>query len=411
MRIATPNMQNRKLFVSFKVAERCNLVCDYCYFFFRGDESHRDRPGIIKQDTLDATARFLGEGARELGIPTIDVAIHGGEPLLVGKKRFRTICESLRKGVGQNAKLNLGVQTNAVLLDREWIDLFAELDVGLGISIDGPKHINDKSRVDRAGRGSYDKIIRALGLLEEAKRDGKIPGIAALIVVRPETSAREVYHHVVHELNIKTVDFMLPKGTWDDTSPDILRATERYALELLNCWLEDDDPSVKIRSLKFILAPFLTDLAIDIKSGYLADLTDTITIRSDGDVSPDDTIPSLGREFSFSGYNVKTSSLAQFYEAPFWTDIRETITKPPEKCARCKWLGYCGGGELVTRFSSKNRFNNPTIYCDLYKTLYARVRDYALQYIDEDTIDGRILRSRNLMFNGKQIVEEAGTCA
>jgi uncharacterized protein len=400
VRIVTPAMSDRKLFVSFKIAEICNLVCPYCYFFFQGDESHREHPTIISADTVKHTGQFLAQGVRDLGISTVEIALHGGEPLLVGKKRFAQFSAILSDTIRPHAKLKLSVQTNGVLLDKEWIELCAANKVGLGISIDGPKHVNDDARFDRRGRGSYDKIVRAIALTKEAQKAGIIPGIGALVVIRPNTSAREIYQHIVHDLDLKNLDFLLPKGNWDNYSPELTSFLEQYSLELLNCWLEDDDPSINIRSLKFIFAPFLTDVGLGCRTNYLADLTEAITIRSNGDVSPDDTLPSLGAAYCNTGHNVQTSSLKAFYNEPMWEDIRRTITHPPDKCAKCDWLGHCGGGEIVTRFSTENKFNNPTIYCKRNQLLYERVREHLLQFVDADVIADRINRSRHLMFGG-----------
>ena len=396
MRLMTTRMENRKLFVSFKMSEVCNLDCPYCYFFFNGDESHKDNPARMPVRIAELTGKFLAEGARELGIPVVSIALHGGEPLMVGKKRFREICDALIRTISPHASLQLGVQTNGILLDEEWIRLFSELNISVGISIDGPKHINDAVRFDKLKRGSYDRIVQGIKLLQKSHKEGLIGEPGALAVILPGTSAKEIYNHIVHDLGLWKFDFMLPKDSWENYSQDMSSFVEKFSLELMNCWLEDDNPNINVRSMKNMFAPFLTDFGVDTRINYIVDLTETITIRSNGDVSPDDSLPSISKEYRHTGCNVATSTLKEFYAHPLWEDLRHTISKPPEACAKCEWLGFCGGGELITRYSKSRKFDNPTIYCNRNKILYSRVREYISDYLDSKEIDDRIHRSNEL---------------
>jgi uncharacterized protein len=323
--------------------------------------------------------------------------------MLVGKARFAKFCEILERTVKPHAKLAIVLQTNGVLLDEEWLRICSRFGVRVGISLDGPKHINDRSRVDRKGRSSYDKTVRGLRIAQKAAAEGLIAPPGALIVIRPNTSVREIYQHVVYDLGLRRLDFMLPKDNWDSHSPEFTRFIEQYSLELLNCWLEDDDPTINIRSIKQMFAPFLTDAALDVRTTYLADLTETICIRSNGDVCPDDTLPAVSSEYCTTGFNVRSCTLAEFYQAPFWSDIRQTVTRPPQECAQCEWMGVCGGGEIVTRFSKARKFDNPTIYCTRNKLLYERIREYILKHIDAAVIAERLERSRSLMFGRSEV--------
>jgi uncharacterized protein len=399
MRLMTTRMESRKLFVSFKMSEVCNLDCPYCYFFFNGDESHKNNPASMSVATAERAGQFLAEGARELEIPTVSIALHGGEPLMVGKKRFREIAETLIRTVTPCASLQMGVQTNGVLLDEEWIKLFSELNISVGISIDGPKHVNDSVRFDKKKRGSYDRIVKAITLLKKSHKEGLIGEPGALAVILPGTSAKEIYNHIVHDLGLWKFDFMLPKDSWENYSPEMTHFIESFSLELLECWLEDDNPQINVRTMKNFFAPFLTDFGVDMRINYIVDLIETITIRSNGDVSPDDSLPSISEEYRHTGCNVATSTLKEFYSNPLWTDLRRTVSTPPETCAKCEWLGYCGGGELITRYSKSRKFNNPTIYCSRNKALYSRVRQYLSNYMDLKEVDERTRRSNELALN------------
>jgi uncharacterized protein len=59
------------------------------------------------------------------------------------------------------------MQTNGTLLDDEWCEFLAEHDYLVGLSLDGPRELNDAYRVNKSGRGSFDHVMRGLRLLQK----------------------------------------------------------------------------------------------------------------------------------------------------------------------------------------------------------------------------------------------------
>ena len=74
-----------------KIASRCNLDCDYCYEYNMGDDSWRKEPSVISEDTLNIAVSRINEHAKANALKNINISLHGGEPLLVGYKRFEKI--------------------------------------------------------------------------------------------------------------------------------------------------------------------------------------------------------------------------------------------------------------------------------------------------------------------------------
>ena len=52
----------------YKIVERCNINCTYCYFFYGGDESYKEHPPYASFDVTQAFADFLRQGCIDLGI-------------------------------------------------------------------------------------------------------------------------------------------------------------------------------------------------------------------------------------------------------------------------------------------------------------------------------------------------------
>ena len=109
-------------------------------------------------DALTRITKYCSEQK----ITEILLTLHGGEPLLVKRKWYSAFFSLIEKHRTDNLKIELALQTNATLLSDAWIDFLIENNVGFGISVDGPKEVNDEFRVDHRGRGSYVAVERAI---------------------------------------------------------------------------------------------------------------------------------------------------------------------------------------------------------------------------------------------------------
>ena len=67
-----------------KVHSRCDLACDHCYVYESADQSWRGRPIGMPDEAISRTAGRIAEHAAQHGLSTVQVVLHGGEPLLAG---------------------------------------------------------------------------------------------------------------------------------------------------------------------------------------------------------------------------------------------------------------------------------------------------------------------------------------
>jgi uncharacterized protein len=151
--------------VILKVHSRCDLACDHCYVFEAADQSWRSRPRAIADQVISRTAERIVEHARERGLDEVQVILHGGEPLLAGRDRLRRVATEFQSALCGFCRLDLRIHTNGVLLDEKFCELFVELGIKVGVSIDGDRAANDRHRRYADGRSSYDKVVHAIGLL------------------------------------------------------------------------------------------------------------------------------------------------------------------------------------------------------------------------------------------------------
>ena len=90
--------------------------------------------------------------------PKIGVVFFGGEPLLANIDWYEAALSLLHSA---DKEFQLGIQTNGVRINKDWIALFKRHDISVSISLDGPPAINEIYR-----QGSH-KVLDAIALLKE----------------------------------------------------------------------------------------------------------------------------------------------------------------------------------------------------------------------------------------------------
>ena len=93
-----------------KVHSRCNLSCTYCYVYEMADQGWPSLPRRMDTAIAGMIADRIDEHVRAHDLPSVDVILHGGEPLLAGTGWLTELAGTLRAQVP--AQVNLGVQTN-----------------------------------------------------------------------------------------------------------------------------------------------------------------------------------------------------------------------------------------------------------------------------------------------------------
>ncbi len=365
--------------VILKVIERCNINCSYCYFFNGIDTSFRKHPARISLDIINNLANYLKEAAQAHGIQLLRFDFHGGEPLLLKPAYLAAICDILKESLSSVTKVEFTLQTNAMLINNDWIELFNRYKINIGISIDGPAEYHDKYRVDHKGRGTYAQVEAGINLLKSYAKKSQINfGIGALSVINPEFSGRKIYRHLVDNLKFTSFDFLLPDNTWSSVKHDVFKATDysRFLIELFDEWTKDNNPQIYVRILDTLLSKFLNKrLHFHDFGGWIDDFL-LITVDSNGGIGPDDTYRSADPNFMQLGLTVKNSSFNDFLNHPTINMLIKSAKAAPTICQECSWVSTCNGGSLLHRYSAEKDFANPSVYCNGLKVIFEYVNHF-----------------------------------
>jgi uncharacterized protein len=369
-----------------KVASRCNLNCTYCYVYNMGDESYRSQPHRMARQTVSALLSRVATYCREQKLNEVTFIFHGGEPLLAGREFFRHFVAEASAVLGHDIVPAFALETNGTLITTEWLELFQELGIYFGISLDGPPAINDANRVDHRGRGSYAKVRRALdAVLADQRFEQLFGGVLAVINLAADPIG--LYRHL-QEIGLKRCDFLLPDGTYDHPPPQWRSdgpgtPYADWLIRIFDQWFDNEDTSLSIRifeeiiGLLFCAAPG-TDALGGGRNGLLV-------IETDGGIEPVDVLKICGSAFTKLRLNVHRNEIRDACAVELVHVYQNGAAGLCDTCLACPVVAICGGGYLPHRYSSVNGFANPSVYCRDLMKLITHIRDRVLTTIPAAT--------------------------
>jgi uncharacterized protein len=296
---------------------------------------------------------------------------HGGEPLLWGVKNYREVFAFMRNEFGDIDFQN-SIQTNLVLLDDAFIDLFLEYNVRVGFSLDGVKDIHDVQRVDSRNEGTFDRIMERyhhcverglkVGCIVVATRKhlGRIPELYRFMCdngisfkLNPIFSAGEA------------------KNNFDDyglTNDEFARMSN----ELFDLWFYDDEHKTINSNFTEIASNIITRRPSGCMFGKNCQ-ENFLAVSPNGDVFP------CGR---FCDKSLSDYSYGNLHEEGLDTILPKIKLSgaynrfryiEESSCRRCRYFDICHGGCLHDGFIGNEDFKTKTVFCGAYKKIFAHV--------------------------------------
>jgi uncharacterized protein len=366
-----------------KVHGRCDLACDHCYVFEHADQSFRTKPRALPAATADIAARRISEHAAARAISQVTVILHGGEPLLLGRARMRSLLDLLVARIAPVTRLDLRVHSNGVLLDEQWCDLFSRYGVMVGISLDGDKAANDRHRRFADGRSSYEAVLHALTLLRGPDYRHLYAGILCTIDLRNDPVT--VYRALADQ-EPAALDFLLPHATWEQ--PPYRPAGQRapyadWLMRVYRCW-DDDGRTVPVRIFRSLVSALAGGPSFTESLG--TDPADLLVIDTDGAWEQPDSMKTAFDGAPATGMSVFAHGVDEVAAHPAVAARQSGVEALCAVCQACPVVQTCGGGLYAHRFRRaantvgrtagghhSGEFDNPSVYCADLKSLIDRV--------------------------------------
>ena len=345
----------------------CNINCTYCFFLSK-EALYPNEKTRMSDKTLEEYIRQLLESHQT---PEVTIAWQGGEPTLMRLEFFKKAVEIANKYKRPGQTLLHTFQTNGILLDDEWGKFFKENELLVGLSVDGPREIHDKYRLDRGAKGTFDRVMKGWEVLRRHNVDFNI---LCTVHAANQTKGREVYRFfrdelaaqfiqfipIVERATTKTID-LANEGWSEKAGRNRLLYTQNGTLvtdrsvggkeygqlmiDVFEEWVRNDVASVFVQLFDVTLEAYFGRhlLCIHAPTCGLAPV-----LEYNGDLYSCDHYV----EPKYKLGNIHEKHMLEMVASPeqrkFGADKRDSLTA---QCKRCDVLSLCNGGCPKDRFS------------------------------------------------------------
>ena len=369
---------------------KCNLNCDYCFYLeklalFPKQDDYRMSDKVLRA--------YITKYITSKPTPEVEFVWQGGEPTLLGLNFFKKIIEFQKPFIKQKKIIN-SLQTNGTLLNDEWCQFLKKNKFLVGISLDGPEEIHDRYRHDRGGRGTFDKVMRGLNLLQ---KHGVEYNVMASVAKETAYKPLEVYRFFknqgvefiqftpvierVADPERKQFGLKLAGPSSLDKEEKNLKVTEwsvepekygDFLIAIFDEWVRNDVGRTNVMNFEWALHAW-----IGIPSPvctHAQQCGESVIVEHNGDVYACDhsMYPEykLGNIVKDDPMNMIKLSIASGFGA-----CKETSL--PRWCKECEVLKACWGGCPKHRFAM-TYYNEPGLHylCEGYKKFFLYIRKY-----------------------------------
>lgn len=311
----------------------CNLDCSYCYYLKKKD-LYPDSNNFVMTDSVLET--FIRTYIESQTGPSVLFIWHGGEPLLRGVTFYEKVLQLQSKYKG-NKTIDNCIQTNGVLLSKEWCLFFKQHNFLVGISVDGPKHCHDKYRKDKKGNSSFEDVLRGIYLLKQHRVDFNIMAVVNSYNVDYPLE----FYNFFKQIDCHYIQFSPVVETQNGVlNPMSVSPTKwgDFLISIFSEWVKADVGNFFIQYFDSTLANWMGVSSgictLDKYCGHAGN------VEFNGDVFSCDHFTDEAHKLG----NIKNKSLFEIMysdkQKQFGRDKQETL---PLKCKACKYLFACNG--------------------------------------------------------------------
>ena len=291
------------------------------------------------------------------------IVLHGGEPLLLGFRELALLLRGIRNQLPPG-RYPISLQTNGALLSGRLLDLFAETQTSVSVSIDGPAEANDLARLDHRGKSTFATTLSGIELLAKHP-ESRFLFAGTLTVAQPAIDPDLIYEFL-KDLGTPSMDFLLQDGNHDclPTGKESFESTEygTWLSRLFDLYLADPSP-VPIRIFDDTIKLCIGGASQ--KEGRGRNRHGILIIETDGEIRKNDTLRASfeGADRFSARWNVTDTSLAAVLSSQEYLSYTNMQLPVSRQCMDCNLLDVCGGGMPLYRWSADRGYDNPSVYC------------------------------------------------
>lgn len=299
---------------------------------------------------------------------TLSVVWHSGEPLVLPVGWYEEAFERIEALNTRGTRILHSVQTNGVLMDDRWIDLFRRHHVGVGLSLDGPARIHDAHRTTRSGGGTHHRVMRAVELLNDSGLEYHV----ICVLTSAAMDAADEMHAFFRSAGIPRVGFNVEEieganPTSSLTGSEMEKAFREFLFRMLVLTKSYGTPQIRELTTARNL---ILGRGYDARNNQQTVPLQIVSVGVDGKISTfsPELLGNRSRTYSdFTFGNVATHGLDDVLVDDGFETVHREIQSGIEACrATCAYFMTCGGGAPANKIFEKGRFDvTETMYCRL----------------------------------------------
>lgn len=307
------------------VTSNCNLNCSYC--FINNQINKNKKKDMMSTDVgLVAIKKFVNY-LNSNGL-TGKIVFYGGEPLI----NWQLIKESIELANINGYPIIFSIITNGTLLDIKKIKFLKNNNVNIGISIDGPKQINDKNRIFSSKNHSvYDSVITNINRLKKQQCNfGLSITLSEEIIANQDELLSWIKDLKVPNIAYNLLHFTWSYDKWEKYYENATKFVCKSYLELKNC--SDGTIQNKINCIINENFKYFGCLALGLKQ---------VVVKPNGDMC---ICHGEFRENTSTFTNINEFDFEKIYSYKETNKWEKIIPLNIPKCLNCEALFSCGGG-------------------------------------------------------------------
>ncbi|RKX86348.1 MAG: anaerobic sulfatase maturase [Spirochaetes bacterium] len=335
----------------------CNMACTYCFYssksgLFPETKIHRMDDSVLKR----MIRQIMHQGGSNLSF-----GWQGGEPTLMGREFFEKAVNYTRIYGRAGQTVANGLQTNGILIDKNWAEFLYEYKFLVGLSLDGPKHIHDRYRLLKGGKPSWGKVVRARDILLNRGVDVNALSVVTDYSVRyPE----EIYEF--HKNNGLNYMQFIPCVEADPLHPGRIANFSvtpedygKFLCKIFDLWVSDFKKGTPTTSIRWFDSILFTYAGMEAPECTLQkECGKYVVIEHNGDVYSCDFFVEPGWKLG----NITDGRIIDMLNSPLQKEFGLRKTDLPQECLNCPWLKHCWGGcPKYRQYSPKTNLVHPII--------------------------------------------------
>jgi uncharacterized protein len=322
---------------------------------------------VMRQDTVSAIfGKLFAAGWTERELTVI---WHAGEPLVVPIAFYEEAFACIEAKRPAALELRHSFQTNGMLISPAWCEFFRTWKVGLGVSIDGPRHLNDVHRLTRTGGSTYERTLAGIRML----RKERVPfHVISVLSAQAMSAPRELLDFYISE-GIEDVCFNVEESEGEHVSGLFAAgdAQARFRGFLGEFWrLARQSGKIRfIREIDGMLPRVFRPDGTQLRNVQVEPFA-MVNVDCLGNVSSysPELLGLKNAEYgNFIVGNINTDSLEAMRRSPAMAAMSRDIAAGVAACRQgCEYFSVCGGGAPINKLAENESFASArTDFCSL----------------------------------------------